>query len=81
MFTLTHATGLKPGALAFCRVARHCACFKVAGSCTTFKFSDKQTACCLTKKTLTSLCGLWQCSNKLKGKENRLESNTALLFL
>lgn len=80
-FTLTHATGPKSGALRVCRVARHCACSKVAGSCTTVKFSDKETARCLTWKTLTSLCGLRQCSNKLKGKENRIESNTALLFL
>lgn len=48
MFTLTRATGFKPGALAFCRVARHRACSEVAGSCTAFKFSDKQTARCLT---------------------------------
>ncbi|KAK4826013.1 hypothetical protein QYF61_003786 [Mycteria americana] len=28
MFTLMRVTGLKPGALAFCRVAKHCACSK-----------------------------------------------------
>lgn len=33
---------------------------KVAGSCSTLKFSDKQTAQCLTWETLTSLCGLRQ---------------------
>lgn len=78
---LTPAVGLKPIALTFCRVARHCACPKVAGSCTALKSSDKQSARCLTWKTLTSLCGLQQRSNKLKGKESRIESNAALLFL
>lgn len=39
---LMPAIGLKPRALTFCRVARHCACPKVAGSCTALKFSDKR---------------------------------------
>lgn len=62
-------------------VARHCTYSKVAGSCSTLKFSDKQTAWCLTWETLTSLCGLRQHGSRLKGKENRTESHTALLVL